>query len=47
MISAGTMQSGRTLISGSHIIVLISSPLSFAVNKMGLLIALTPGSGEI
>lgn len=42
-----TLQSGRALLSSSCLIVIIPSPISFVVNKMGLLIALTQGSGEI
>lgn len=42
-----TLQSGRALLSSSCLVVLIPSPISFVVNKMGLLIALTQGSGEI
>lgn len=47
ILSGNTLQSGRALLSSSCLVVLIPSPISFVVNKMGLLIALTPGSGEI
>lgn len=47
ILSGDALQSGRALLSSSCLVVLIPSPISFVVNKMGLLIALTPGSGEI
>lgn len=47
ILSGNTPQPGRALLSSSCLVVLIPSPISFVVNKMGLLIALTPGSGEI
>lgn len=46
ILPGDTPQSGRALLSSSCLVVLIPSPISFVVNKMGLLIALTLGSGE-